>query len=137
MGKRLSERQLDYLDTLLTKYSEQIPDFDSVKTEFKLDEKKEVEADPSVAPVLALMAHVSKWAEPTKRGKREFNDKTFFESLAAQFKSKGALSDRQLAALKKMAARYADQIPGYAGAMDQLGLLAPRKPKAKKDEAAE
>ena len=137
MGKRLSDRQLGYLDTLLTKYSEQIPDFEAVKAEFKLDEKKEVEADPTTAPILGMMAQVSEWAEPTKRGKREFNDKTFYESLESQFKGKGALSDRQLAALKKMAARYADQIPDYAEKQDALGLFAPRKPKAKKEEAAE
>ena len=134
MGKRLSDRQLGYLDTLLTKYSEQIPDFEAVKAEFKLDEKKEVEADPTTAPILGMMAQVSEWAEPTKRGKREFNDKTFYESLESQFKGKGALSDRQLAALKKMAARYADQIPDYAEKQDALGLFAPRKPKAKAEE---
>ncbi len=136
MGKRLSDRQLAYLDTLLTKYSEQIPDFETLRVEFKLDEKKEVEADPSTAPVLEMMSNVTEWAEPTLRGKREFNDKTFYESLASQFKGKGALSDRQLAALKKMAARYADQIPNYAELQEQYGLFAPRKPKPKKEEAS-
>jgi DNA topoisomerase-1 len=136
MGKRLSDRQLSYLDTLLTKYSEQIPNFEAIKAEFKLDEKEEVEADPSTAPVLSMMEGVSEWAEPTKRGKREFNDKTFYESLASQFKGKGALSDRQLAALKKMVARYASQIPNYAEMQDKYDLPAPRKPKPKKEEAA-
>jgi DNA topoisomerase-1 len=137
MGKRLSDRQVAYLDTLLTKYSEQLENFDALKAEFKLDEKKEVEADPSTVPVLAMMEHVSEWAEPVMRGKREFNDKTFYESLASQFKGKGALSDRQLAALKKMVAKYAAQIPNYAELQDQYGLPAPRKPKAKAADAAE
>ncbi|MDF7824134.1 type I DNA topoisomerase [Pontiellaceae bacterium B12227] len=136
MGKRLSDRQVAYLDTLLTKYSDQLENFDALKAEFKLDEKPEVEADPTTAPVIALMENIKEWAEPTMRGKREFNDKTFFESISSQFKGKGALSDRQLAALKKMAARYSEQIPGYAEAMDQYGLPAPRKPKPKKEEAA-
>lgn len=134
MGKRLTDRQLAYLDTLLTKYSDQIENFEAVRAEFRLDEKAEIEADPTTAPVLALMENVTEWAEPTQRGKREFNDKTFYESLASQFKGKGALSDRQLAALKKMAARYADQIPNYAELQDQYGLPAPRKPKAEKSE---
>ena len=134
MGKRLSDRQVAYLDTLLTKYSDQLENFEAIKAEFKLGEKEEVEADPTTAPVLALMEHVTEWAEPTKRGKREFNDKTFYESLASQFKGKGALSDRQLAALKKMVARYADQIPNYADQQDALGLPAPRKAKASKEE---
>jgi len=137
MGKRLTDRQVGALDMLLSKYSDQIENFDAIRVELKLDEKKEVEADPSTAPVIAMMESVSEWAEPVKRGKREFNDKTFYESLASQFKGKGALSDRQLAALKKMAARYADQIPNYADAQDQYGLPAPRKPKVKKEEAAD
>jgi len=136
MGKRLSDRQVAYLDTLLTKYSEQIENFDAIRVELKLDEKKDVEADPSTAPVLAMMDQITEWAEPTMRGKREFNDKTFFDSLATQFKGKGALSDRQLAALKKMAARYAAQIPNYAEMQEQYNLPAPRKPKPKKEETA-
>jgi predicted DNA binding protein len=136
MGKRLSDRQVAYLDTLLTKYSDQLVNFEALKTEFKLDEKPEVEADPTTAPVIALMENISEWAEPTMRGKREFNDKTFFDSISSQFKGKGALSDRQLAALKKMAARYAEQIPNYTELMDQYGLPAPRKPKPKKEEEA-
>ena len=135
MGKRLSDRQLAYLDTLLTKYSAQIPNFETLRVEFKLDEKKEVEVDPSIAPILEMMAAISEWDEPVKRGKREFNDKTFYESLASQFKGRGALSDRQLGALKKMVARYASQIPNYAEMQDQFDLPAPRKPKPKKDEA--
>lgn len=134
MGKRLSDRQVAYLDTLLGKYSDQLENFDALKAEFKLDEKPEVEADPTTAPVLALMDNIKEWAEPSVRGKREFNDKTFFDSLSVQFKGKGALSDRQLAALKKMAARYAAQIPNYTELMDQYGLPAPRKPKPKKEE---
>ncbi|MBT8042275.1 MAG: type I DNA topoisomerase, partial [Pontiella sp.] len=134
MGKRLSDRQVAYLDTLLTKYSEQIENFDAIRAELKLDEKKEVEADPSTAPILAMMENITEWAEPTMRGKREFNDKTFYDSLATQFKGKGTLSDRQLAALKKMAARYTEQIPNYAELQDQYGLPAPRKAKAKKEE---
>lgn len=136
MGKRLSERQVAFLDSLLTKYSEQIANFDAIRGELKLGEKVKVEADPSIAPVLELMGHIAEWAEPTMRGKREFNDKTFYESLSAQFKSKGTLSDRQVAALKKMAARYANQIQGYAEQQERLGLPAPRKPKAKKEEEA-
>jgi hypothetical protein len=136
MGKRLSDRQLAYLDTLLTKYSEQIENFDAIRLELKLDEKAEVEADPSTAPIIEMMSTVTEWAEPTVRGKREFNDKTFYESLAAQFKGKGALSERQVAALKKMAARYAGQIPTYAQLQEQYELPAPRAPKAKKEETA-
>ncbi|MCF7849765.1 MAG: type I DNA topoisomerase [Kiritimatiellales bacterium] len=136
-GKRLSDRQLAYLDTLLTKYSKQIENFDELKAKFGLAEKEEVEADPTTAPVLELMKSVVEWAPPTKRGKREFNDQTFFESLSSQFAGKGALSERQVAALKKMASRYASQIPTYAAVQEQLGLPAPKAPKPKKEDAKE
>jgi DNA topoisomerase-1 len=136
MGKRLSDRQLAYLDTLLTKYSEQIPNFDALKAEFKLDEKKEVEADPAIAPILSAFDAVTEWAEPVKRGKRVFDDKEFIDSLSGQFKVKGTLSDRQVAALKRTAAKYGTQIPNYADLQNQFGLKEPIAPKPKKDEAA-
>ena len=61
------------------------------------------------------------------------NDKSFFDSLNTQFKNNGTLSDRQIGALKKMVARYADQIHNYNDKKDSLGLLEPRKPKEKKE----
>jgi len=137
MGKRLSERQVAYLDTLLTKYSEQIENFEEIRKELKLDEKKEVVADPAIAPILAAFESVAEWAEPVKRGKRVFDDKEFIESLSSQFKAKGTLSDRQVAALKRTVAKYAAQIPDYAGLQEQHELPAPRKPKEKAPEAAE
>ena len=134
MDKRLSERQIAYLDSLLGKYADQIDNFEEIKANLKLGEKIKVDADPTTAPILEMLDKITNWAEPTKRGKREFNDKSFYESLASQFKSKGALSERQLAALKKMAARYAEQLPNYLDLQDELGLPAPRKVKERKTE---
>ena len=134
MEKRLSDRQIAYLDSLLGKYADQIDNFEEIKANLKLGEKIKVDADPTTAPILEMLDKITNWAEPTKRGKREFNDKSFYESLASQFKSKGALSERQLAALKKMAARYAEQLPNYLDLQDELGLPAPRKVKESKTE---
>lgn len=134
MEKRLSDRQIAYLDSLLGKYADQIDNFEEIKANLKLGEKIKVDADPTTAPILEMLDKITNWAEPTKRGKREYNDKSFYESLASQFKSKGALSERQLAALKKMAARYAEQLPNYLDLQDELGLPAPRKVKESKTE---
>lgn len=134
MEKRLSDRQIAYLDSLLGKYADQIDNFEEIKANLKLGEKIKVDVDPTTAPILEMLDKITNWAEPTKRGKREFNDKSFYESLASQFKSKGALSERQLAALKKMAARYAEQLPNYLDLQDELGLPAPRKVKERKTE---
>ena len=137
MGKRLSERQVAYLDTLLTKYSEQIENFDVIRVELKLDEKKDVVADPVIAPILSAFELVTEWAEPVKRGKRVFDDKEFIESLSGQFKAKGTLSDRQVAALKRTVSKYAKQIPNYAELQEAHELPAPRVPKPKAADAAE
>ena len=134
MGKRLSDRQIAFLDSLIGKYGDQIENFEAIKAELKLGEQAAANADPTTAPVLEMMEQIVEWAEPTKRGKREYNDRSFYDSLVSQFKSKGALSERQLVALKKMAARYAAQLPSYASRQEELGLPAPRKPKAKKTE---
>ena len=136
-GKRLSERQLAYLDSLLVKYSDQIENFGQVRQELGLAEKKEVVADPSIAPLLEAFGSVTEWAEPVKRGKRVFDDKEFIESLSGQFKAKGTLSDRQVAALKRTIAKYADQIPDYGNLQERFGLPAPRKAKKKAEEAGD
>ncbi len=135
MGKRLSDRQVGALDMLLSKYSEQIENFEEIRKELKLDEKKEVEADPAIAPILAAFDAVTEWAEPVTRGKRVFDDKEFIDSLSGQFKAKGALSERQVAALKRTASKYATQFPNYADLQEQHELPAPRVPKPKKEEA--
>ena len=133
LGKRLSEKQIAFLDKLILKYGDQINDLDSIKSELGLDIISTSEADESIKSILELMENVSTWAEPVKRGKMEFNDKSFFDSLNTQFKNNGTLSDRQIGALKKMVARYADQIHNYHDKKDSLGLLDPRKPKEKKE----
>jgi hypothetical protein len=79
--------------------------------------------------LLDLLKNVQTWNPPVLRGKREFNDQSFYDSLAGQFATKGALSDKQVAALKKIVARYAAQIPDFDAIREQYGLP---EPKAKK-----
>ena len=43
-----------------------------------------------------------------------------------QFAQRQTLSEKQVAALKRLLARYADQIPDYAAAAERLGLRPPR-----------
>ena len=56
--------------------------------------------------LLKVLAAVTEWEEPAKKGNRTFNDKTFYESLAKQAESGRTLSPKQLFALKKMANKY-------------------------------
>jgi DNA topoisomerase I len=133
-GRTLSERQLAALGSILTKYSGQIPGFEEIKASLNLSAQPAPADSGLTGALLALMKPVQTWNPPTTRGKREFNDKSFHESLSSQFASKGSLSEKQLAALKKMIARYADQIPGYDNIREQFGLP---EPKVKKQTGEE
>ncbi|MBR2632432.1 MAG: hypothetical protein IKD29_03200, partial [Lentisphaeria bacterium] len=51
-----------------------------------------------------------KWDEPIKKGRMTYDDKKFFDSLKKQALSGKLLSDRQSAALTKMAEKYQSQL---------------------------
>jgi len=131
-GKRLSENQVRYLDRLVVKYSHQIPDFENRKADLKLEEAPTVETDPQAGEILELLAKITEWKEPVKRGNRVWDDKEFFQSLDRQFRQKKSLSPRQVAAMRKMASRYAGAIPGFADHAERLNL---RSGKAKKEDS--
>ena len=128
-GKRLSDRQVGALDTLLVKYAKQIDNFEQVQKDLGLEVKDPAENAEEITKLIELCNTIETWNPPVKRGKREFNDADFYESLSTQFKGKGSLSDRQVAALKKMIGRYVAQIPTYDQVREELGLP---EPKAKK-----
>ena len=65
---------------------------------------------------------MAKWNEPVSRGKRVFDDAEFYGSLSRQFQEKKNLSPRQVAALKRLAFRYREQIPGFDEAAAKLGI---------------
>jgi DNA topoisomerase-1 len=136
-GKRLSENQLRYLDRLVLKYADQIDGFEGMAEELGLN-AQEAGPDNESGPLLELLANVTEWSPPVLRGKREWDDSKFHESLRTQFEQKKALSIKQRSSLKKMCKRYAEQIPDYEKYMYPLGLPPPGKPKkAKKDEKAD
>ncbi len=125
-GRNLSERQLAALDSVLTKYSDQIPDFETIKGSLNMAAKPASAEAGQTGALLDLLKPVQTWNPPVMRGKREFNDQSFYESLSGQFGSKGVLSEKQVAALKKMMARYAAQIPDYDTVREQYGLPEPK-----------
>jgi len=121
-GKRLSDRQVGVLDTLLVKYAKQIDNFEQVKKDLNLEVKNPAENAGEITRLIDLCKTIETWNPPVKRGKREFNDADFYESLSTQFKGKGSLSDRQVAALKRMMSRYIAQIPTYEAVREELAL---------------
>lgn len=106
-GRNLSVRQVSAIDQV---FITQLPLMEN-KAELALKygieiSSEEREKDTESPRLLEILSKVSKWREPTKRGKRVFDDSEFYKSVKAQFEQKGALSAKQIAALKKLAAHY-------------------------------
>ena len=117
-GRALSEKQLAALSRLAVRYKDQMPDFSHVAQLLHIEDKAAAaSADPAVpAPqpvpmgeiddLITKMKTITSWAEPRKIRGRVYDDKAFFESLAKQRAAGKTLSEKQVAALKKTAAKY-------------------------------
>lgn len=148
-GRVLSERQFAALGKTILHYVDQIPDADSKLRELGLASGSPAAAagkagaaaapaDPAAAAaqaertaaIIQMLEGVTAWREPTESKGRTWDDKAFFDSLRKQFGESHALSFKQTNALRRLASVYADQIPGYAERAPDLGLPAPRQPRA-------
>ncbi len=134
-GRRLSEAQLNALDSIVVAHADQIPDFESKRAELDLD-RAPIAEDKESGPLLNAMRAVTEWKPAVQRGKREFDDRKFFESLDRQFGTRRSLSERQRAALKRMIARYRAQIPDYENLAKAYGLKTASAARGKKKAPA-
>ena len=116
-GRGLSEKQIAVLDRMLRKYAEQIPDFEAVSQALGMVAPAAGAEDAESGRLIAWFKLVKEWREPVQRGRRTWDDKVFFDSLARQYAQNKRLSPRQAAALKKMIKKYADQLPEEAKAL--------------------
>jgi len=66
-----------------------------------------------------------KYAPAVTRGKRTYDDEKFVKSLRDQVKAGRPLSEKQLAALRKLATKYLEQFPDRAVVAAWLGDAAP------------
>jgi len=113
-GKLLSSKQLEALGKIALRYRENIVDYPSVAAVLNLPDDTELAAEESantvvndeIARLLEGLAQVTEWAAPERKGRRTYDDKSFYQSLAEQFNNGRKLSDKQLAALKKLAEKY-------------------------------
>ena len=119
-GRALSEKQLGALRKMAQKYHGELTDpalVDRIlgieasaappSAEAAAAEGKEVPAaSPDTERLLEGLKAVTQWAEPVKRGRFTFDDKAFYESLAKQYAAGRRFSEKQQAALAKMAAKY-------------------------------
>lgn len=132
-GRRLTDNQLHHLERMIQKYAGHIPNFEQHAASLGLNTAGP--ADPSIGPLLELARKITEWKPAVQRGKRVWDDKEFFDSLARQFEGKKTLSPRQVMALKKMLRRYASQIPDYDARATELGLLPKPERKTAPEEA--
>lgn len=133
-GKKLTARQWQALLRIAVKYEGQLPKLEPLLQEEE-DEKlldkyrakqKELEADPAeeTVRIIESMATISKWEEPTTRGKRTYDDKKFYESLRDQVVSGRKLTTNQQRALKRIFVKYREQVDSYDDIKDQVELPA-------------
>jgi len=130
-GRGLSEKQIGVLDRMLRKYAEQIPDFEAVSRELGLAAPAAGPEDAESGRLVDWFKHVKDWRAPVQRGRRLWDDKEFYHSLARQFAQNHRLSPRQVASLRKMIRHYVSQLPPEAAA-----AMPPKaeKPKAESGE---
>lgn len=116
-GRPLSARQLQALAQVARRYGVVAAD-DAPPTAAPDDAR--AEAPPTAeerATILALLEAgrtIRDWKAPVERRGRTWDDRAFFESLDRQFREKQRLTPRQLAALRKLLARYGWQPHGEA-----------------------
>ena len=114
-GKILSEKQAYALAKIAGRYKAQIEGFAELAPLLGIDPDGETEGsgdkasgtlDPQTAEFVADLSGFEKWDAPASKGRRTFDDKSFFESLRKQHESGRTLSNKQTAALKKIHAKY-------------------------------
>ncbi len=111
-GKLLSEKQQAALGKIAEKYAATLPmEFirGLLQTPAPETAPETKEAAGEVAAMLEQLSRVTVWNPPVKKGRYTYDDHEFYESLASQHARGRTFSPRQLAALKKLVAKYAGE----------------------------
>jgi len=122
-GRRLSGNQEKHLDRLIYKYAKQIENFEQRAEQAGLS--TEIEEDHESGPLLEVLKEIKQFKEPTTRGKKTWDDAAFARSLQEQYSTKKTLTPRQRTALKKLLAKYHEQISSYQEKQKELELPPP------------
>ena len=124
-GRSLSPKQFAVLARSVGENVGALPDCEEIRaklSEFVEGGFQDGVTDPAIPKILELLKGVTEWRPATKKGKRVYDDKSFVESLEEQYARRNSLSQRQVVALRRVAAAYRDSIPGYAEKAAELGL---------------
>ncbi|MBN1670235.1 MAG: type I DNA topoisomerase [Kiritimatiellae bacterium] len=110
-GRALSFAQARALDRIMLKYAGQIQDFEAVREELDLPKPEEAADPQECAALLERLEPITEWAPPVKRGRREWSDKSFYESVRRQFAEKQTLSQKQVKSLRRLVKKYHEHLP--------------------------
>ena len=112
------------MESIASRSADQIPGYDELAKELNLapakteaNDAQDATAAQANAADLAQTCEelfrradaITEWKPAAKRGKRTYDDKAFVDSLHDQFKRRGALSEKQVAALQKLLTHYEQQ----------------------------
>ena len=124
-GRGLTMKQFSILAKMAGENADMLPDVDDLRaklSEFVPGGFAESAADPAIPALLEMFDSVREWREPTKRGKKMYDDKTFIDSLRSQYARRHTLSTRQALALRRVVASYREQIPDFETKAEGLGI---------------
>ncbi len=126
-GKRLSDKQWNALLTVIARFADQLPTLDAVAEEtgfgttiaeyrerLAARQRQATEADSVICSLCDALEGVKEWEKSVGKGKRVYDDKKFFTSLAQQARSGKVLSPAQARALKNLVRKYSEQIPNFS-----------------------
>ena len=106
-GKKLTEKQVQALGRNIDKYNKQLEDHKGLAKSLNITlASAEFVANPAVEKDINFLSTIKEWAEPTKKGRRVYDDKDFYDSIKGQYESGRTLSPRQIAAFGKLASKY-------------------------------
>ena len=113
-GRHLTGAQVRVLDEILAAQALRIPGLTpEILQELGITPRTQADID-NIQRLLDTLAGIKNWRPPSQRGKRTYDDQAFTASVREQFERRGDLSPAQLNAVKRMVARYHEQIPDYA-----------------------
>ena len=141
-GRSLTPKQFAILARTVCENCAALPDADEVRerlAQFAPEAAAPVPSDPAIPELLEMVSKIKEWKEPTRHGRKVYDDREFCKSLAEQFERRKSLSQRQTAALRRICANYAGQIPGFDDRARALGLdrmAAAKRPREAKGAAA-
>ena len=128
-GRLLSMKQLSILARTVGENARQLEDYEAICA--RLNEFVEGGFDkhaenPEIAGLLDLAKDIRNWRPSAQHGKKVYDDRSFVESLTAQYERRHSLSPRQIGALRRVLAIYRKDIPDFDARAKGLGLLKKR-----------